>query len=246
MKTLNEGLREKDLQHLVKKVFEVDTYKSKMGEDPDVAVLRFEVDYRSPAKDLMEFIEKGYPFVLDADISSGEDENGKYSVFVEIQRSDKLYEHIDELLYGVKRLTGIKDFKFTYYNRNNLFDCNTNTLRNKIPHSVNEYKQFKHQLKENAIKQFFNKTVMDRLELQENRIIIHKQFGNKIELALVEDNGITESVYESAKGNIDFSESATAEIFWLTKVLGDYNIAKIDNKFVFENGNKAMVLELIK
>lgn len=244
--TLNEGLREKDLQHLVKHVFEVDTYKSKMGDDADVAVLRFEVDYRNPAKDLMEFIEKGYPFVLDSDISSGEDENGKYSVFVEIQRTNKLHEHIEELLYGVKRLTGIDSFKFSYYNRKQLFDCSTDILKNKIPRSVSEYKQFRHQLKENSVKQFFNRTVMDKLELHEDKVIIYKPFGNRIELKLIEDNEVTESILESSKNNIDFSESATAEIFWLTKVLGDYNISKINDTFVFENGNKAMIFELIK
>ena len=91
---LNEGLRATDLKEMVHDIFEVDSFRSKMGEDQDVCVVSFKVKDRSPAKDLMEFIEKGYEFVLDADVSSGEDNNGEYSVFVEISRTPKLAEHI--------------------------------------------------------------------------------------------------------------------------------------------------------
>ena len=69
---LNEGLRSNDLKDMVRNVFNIDTHRSKMGEDRDVCVLSFTVKDRNPAKDLMEFIEKGYNFVLDADVSSGE------------------------------------------------------------------------------------------------------------------------------------------------------------------------------
>ena len=111
---LNEGLRPMDLAEMVNKTFEVDTFRSKMGEDRDVCVLTFTVLDRNPAKDLMEFIEKGYEFVLDADVSSGEDNKGEYSVFVEISRSPRLAEQIQELTYGVKKLTGLDEFKFKY------------------------------------------------------------------------------------------------------------------------------------
>jgi hypothetical protein len=63
-------------------MFEVDTFKSKMGEDRDVCVITFQVKDREPAKDLMEFIEKGYEFVLDSDVSSGENSKGEYAVFI--------------------------------------------------------------------------------------------------------------------------------------------------------------------
>ena len=54
---LNEGLRADDLKEMVDTVFEVDSFRSKMGEDQDVCVISFKVSDRSPAKDLMEFIE---------------------------------------------------------------------------------------------------------------------------------------------------------------------------------------------
>jgi hypothetical protein len=97
---LNEGLRSNDLKDMVHSVLTIDTHRSKMGEDRDVCVLSFTVNDRNPAKDLMEFIEKGYDFVLDADVSSGENTNGEYSVFVELSRTKDLAEQIKVLAPG--------------------------------------------------------------------------------------------------------------------------------------------------
>ena len=63
MQQLNEGLRSGDLRNYVSEVFTVDRYSSKMGEDQDVVVLGFRVREKNPAIDMMEFIEKGYPFI---------------------------------------------------------------------------------------------------------------------------------------------------------------------------------------
>ena len=78
------GLQAKDLRSLVYDIFEIDSFKSKMGEDKDIVVLSFSVKSQEPANDLMNFLEKGYPFVLDADVTSGEQPDGTYKVFVEM------------------------------------------------------------------------------------------------------------------------------------------------------------------
>jgi len=53
-----------------------------MGEDRDIVVLGFHVRDKNPAADLMEFIERGYTYILDADMSTGEESDGQYQVFV--------------------------------------------------------------------------------------------------------------------------------------------------------------------
>jgi hypothetical protein len=82
---------------MVHSTFDIDVHRSKMGEDKDICVLSFQVKDRAPAKDMMEFIEKGYHFVLDSDVSSGENEDGEYSVFVELSRSPRLAEQIKDI-----------------------------------------------------------------------------------------------------------------------------------------------------
>ena len=66
------GLRNNDLDSLVDNIIEIDSYKSKMGQDADIVTLAISILGENPAKDLENFLEKGYPFVLDADVSSGE------------------------------------------------------------------------------------------------------------------------------------------------------------------------------
>ena len=65
------NLRANDLKGLVKSVFEIDSYKSKIGYDEDIIVLSFTVEFDDPAKDLESFIELGYDFVLDSDVFKG-------------------------------------------------------------------------------------------------------------------------------------------------------------------------------
>ena len=64
------GLKSGDLNNLVYRIFEIDSYKSKMGSDADITVLSFTVYQKQPAVDLVNFIEKGYSFVLDAVIDA--------------------------------------------------------------------------------------------------------------------------------------------------------------------------------
>jgi hypothetical protein len=192
----------------------------------------------------MEFIEKGYEFVLDADVSSGEDNNGEYSVFVEISRTPRLAEQIQELTYGVKKLTGLDEFKFKYYKQTHVHEVTTETLKAKIPSSVNEYKEFVNRNRTEDVKQFFSKTLMDDFRLDGSVITITKPFGSKIQLEMVKD-GDTASILEDVTDGYTVDQAATSEVFWLTKVLGDYTINKIGDTFVFNNGNRSMLLKRI-
>lgn len=241
---LNEGLRPMDLAEMVYPTFDVDTFRSKMGEDRDVCVLSFQVKYREPARDLMEFIEKGYEFVLDADVSSGENDRGEYAVFVEISRSPALAENIKEIMYGVRKLTGIEDFKFKYHKENKTHDVTEETLRSVIPPSARDYDGLMQNIKTEGIKKFFSKTLMDDLTLDGNIITIHKPSNNKVQLEIVKEDS-ADSILEGIEDHLAVDEIAMSEIFWLTKVLGDYSINKVGESFVFSNGNHSMLLKRI-
>ena len=109
------GLRAGDLKNLLDNVFEVDNYKSKMGDDEDIVVVSFSVQEQNAAKDLVEFIEKSYDFVLDADSTVSEVDEGRYKVFVELERDRSVQEHIMEMLYGITQLSEVEGFKFRYH-----------------------------------------------------------------------------------------------------------------------------------
>jgi hypothetical protein len=236
---LNEGLRTNDLEELIYPIFEVDTYRSKMGEDQDVCVVSFTAKDRDPAHDLMEFIEKGYNFVLDADISSGENENGEYLVFVELKRSPKLAEQIKDLTYGVYKLTGINEWNFKYHKSEEIHEASMDELSSVIPSTPEMYDGLLLKVKTESVKKFFNKTLMDDLTINDNIITIHKPFGQTVQLEWLSEDD-PQAVLEGAAS---LDTESMGEIFWLTKVLGDYDINKYQDKFLFTNGDKVMLLK---
>ena len=242
---LNEGLRSNDLKDMVRNVFSIDTHRSKMGEDRDVCVLSFTVKDRNPAKDLMEFIEKGYNFVLDADVSSGENENGEYLVFVELNRNNKLAENIKDLEYGISKLTDIDDFKFKYHKENTVREVTEETLKSVIPPTPSEYDGMMTRIKTEGIKRFFNKTLMDDLSLEGDVITIHKPWDKTVQLRMIKEAD-TDTILEGSTDTVAMDEDAMSEIFWLTKVLGDYNINKVGENFMFDNNGQAMLLQRIQ
>ena len=115
------GLRQNDLEYTIDNVFEIDSYKSKMGDDADIVTLSFAVKGDQPSEDLVKFIETGYDFVLDADKTSGEQSDGKYRVFVEIERSKKSPDQIIEILDGIKKISNQQDLRFRYYKNFRIF-----------------------------------------------------------------------------------------------------------------------------
>ena len=133
------GLQANDLKDLVYRIFEVDSYKSKMGEDKDIVVLSFSCMTEASARDLENFIEKGYPHVLDADVSSGEQSDGTYKVFVELERMKDVPKQIFEIVDGVKLLTGIPEMKFRYYKSFKSMPAEEGILGETIPLDKDSY-----------------------------------------------------------------------------------------------------------
>jgi hypothetical protein len=123
-------------------------------------------------------------------------------------------------------------------------EVTTENLKSKIPSSVNEYKEFVNRNKTEDVKKFFSKTLMDDLSLEGNVITIVKPFGSQVRLEIVKD-GNTESILEDITDGYAVDQAATSEVFWLTKVLGDYTINKIGDTFVFNNGQRSMLLKRI-
>ena len=140
-KLLRENLEQNDLKRLVHDELHIDEYKSKMGDDADVCVISFKVSGKEPSADLVSFIEKGYDFVLDADVSSGEKEGGDYLVFVELDRTEELPEQIVRIMENLINLTSQKlsDWRVRYYKSTKDHELTEDVLREIIPLTPKEY-----------------------------------------------------------------------------------------------------------
>lgn len=113
---LFEGLEYKDMDGMMKPTIHVDEFASKMGDDADIIVLSFFVRDKTAARDLMAWFEKGYDYVIDADVSPGEIKPGRYLVYLEMRRRSAAARHIQELLSDLSTLTEFEpdDWMFTY------------------------------------------------------------------------------------------------------------------------------------
>jgi len=242
MKTLNESLLAKDLQGLVKKVFEIDAYKSKIGDDQDTVVLSFTVEYEDPAKDLENFIEMGYDFVLDADVSSGETDDGTYKVFVELERTRHVPEQIFEILEGLEKITGIPLMRFRYFKNFKSQDATIENLSAIVPIDKESYTLATQKNVLENFTNFFSNSYLENISVLDENIKFKKAWADPISFRIV-TSGPKQLVYEQIKGPIVIEGNGIAETLFLTKYIGNYNINKIGNYFIFENSNWAVALE---
>jgi hypothetical protein len=143
MPNLFEGLEQGDLARLIHPELHIDEFKSKLGDDADVVVLSFKVDSKEPATDLVNFVEKGYDWILDADLSSGEMEDGSYIVFVELDRNEEAPTNIMDLMEDLMNVTDqkIEDWRVRYYKSHKETNLSLEALESLIPTNPDEYEQ---------------------------------------------------------------------------------------------------------
>ena len=240
-----EGLKAGDLEGIVEKQFAVDQYKSKMGEDQDVCVLTFTCSSQAGAKDLESFAEKGYKNILDADATPGTMEDGKYRVFVEFPRDEKLAMTIKEFLIDLKKLTNIENFQYTYHKESmpvEAVDENLNTL----PNSADAYSQKIKSLRIGETKKFFDTFNMMEMQLENNIMSIKKDGYNETLVFEIHNFGKSTDVIKETKAFL-IDDKSMAEFMHLTKYFGPYNITKTnEGKFIFSKAGESAVLSKYK
>lgn len=236
------GLRKEDLKHTLYDIFEIDSYQSKMGDDKDIVTLSFSMRDKAPADDLVRFLEGGYNFILDADVTPGEQSDGSYKVFVEMERNRHIHDHIYEILDGVKKISGLDQLKFRYYKNFKSKDATMENIQETVPTSPNDYGITREETTLENYRNFFNRSYLESVDMLENKITIQKKYADPIAFTFKDfgdkqeiDNNITEA----------FDINGYAEILYLTKYLGDYNISKYGDDIHITNNDKTLVVERI-
>jgi hypothetical protein len=138
---ITEGLEQNDLKRLVHTELHIDEFKSKMGKDEDIVVISFKITGREPAEDLVNFVEKGYEWVIDADVSSGEMDDGDYIVFVEADRTREMPELIVDLMEDIMNLTDQKmsDWRLMFRSSPEEFEITADNIRANVPLTAEDY-----------------------------------------------------------------------------------------------------------
>ena len=239
---LFEGLRPGDLTDSLSHRITIDQYKSKMGNDRDIIVVAFKANDKFPAVDLMEFIEKGYPMVLDADMSTGEEQDGKYAVFVELERTPKVAKELDNMLRGIGHLCNCSSWHFKYFKDINGYPFTTEKFEEIVPLTSSDYDRRLKGQKISEVEDVLDQGSTEIVDIDEsNNLTISKAYTDNVEFKL-EAVGTYDDLSQQLEGGFQLDESSNSQTMYLSKYLGNYEINKIDNKFLVRNGDKAIII----
>lgn len=141
MKQINEGLDYHDLEGQLEPTVSVDEYSAHMGKDSEIVTLAFTIRNRSAGTDLADWFERGYDWVLDAEVSEGELAPGKYIVFVEMSRRMTAAARIIELLDDLNTLSNIPLKEWTIIIGEEEYPAEQKVLAQVLTISPHEYRE---------------------------------------------------------------------------------------------------------
>lgn len=138
---LSEALQYKDMAGMLKPTIHVDEFASKMGDDDDIIVVSFFVRSKSAARDLVNWFEKGYDWILDADQSPGEIKPGRFLVYIEMRRRSSAGKHLVEAINDLETLTEFSLDDWTMHFNNSTLPFTLDNFNNNVPLSPKEYRK---------------------------------------------------------------------------------------------------------
>jgi len=137
---LCEALEYKDMEGMIKPTLHVDEFASKMGDDDDIIVASFFVRSQQTARDLMNWFEKGYDWVMDADVSPGEISPGRYLVYIEMRRRSSAGQKLADAVQDLETLTELTPEDWTMHYMDQTVPFSRQAFDQMVPLSPKEYR----------------------------------------------------------------------------------------------------------
>jgi hypothetical protein len=141
MKQLNESLQHLDFENQLLTTMGIDKYASSIGNDEDFITVNFTVRSKPGADDLVNWLERGYDWIVDAETSPGEVTDGKFLVFAELNRRTNAAKRIYEIMADLETLTGLDAEEWKLNIGDSMYPASEETIKKHIPLSPLEYKE---------------------------------------------------------------------------------------------------------
>lgn len=255
MKTLNEDLRENDLDNMVYPMISIDRFEPKTGKKENVVVIGFYTKEHAAAKDIMHFLSGSTITNRDLEISPNPNENNQYLLFVEIDRDRSIYQNIRDMVSEVNRLCKLNDWQVHPYLSDDQHDLESDSWEEYVIDdpdnymSKEDFDKYRNdealQKRESMIKEFFSDS--NALDvIIENDTITLKDYRHTVKLNVKNmgdmENVIQENDLQQFAINYDFEPMLTKQ---LQSISGDVRVLPIGKQFVFHNpkNNNILVAE---
>jgi hypothetical protein len=175
-------------------------------------------------------------------MSTGEEPNGQYQVFVELERDQNLPKNLRHLLAGISQLTDTYDWRFRYQKDKTSVAFDEQSIMENIPMSPEDYDQKITEIKHLDVQEFFDQGVVEVALESDNTMTFSKPYSGDVTAKFV-SIGNYEDVKNTLPGALNLDESSMSQTAFLNKYIGNYDINKIGNKFLIRNGSKAVIIE---
>lgn len=217
MKYLIEGLKENDLEDLVRSELSIDEYESKL--DDDSIVVSFAVEDKDPAGDLNRFIQKGAVEILDTDVSPAPNQDGDYLVFVEMLRDDKFPERLVQMLHSLEGLTAVSKWTARVYDQEEIIPVTVEQVRSHCRlYAIDDADTV-----DESLAEFFRNSDLENMVVEGNRITLE---GQKSTMAFdLVDHGSFDVVKERnavLTQGLRLDEAAQHNVSRISALLGDH------------------------
>lgn len=240
------SLKNEDLHGTILPNVSIDEFEPKAGDVNDVIVVAFYLLDQDPADDLNTFIQRGVIDSLAVEVSPNTDDDGRYLVFVEMERDDTFPNKFQALIKDVENVSGKMDWKIkTYLSDDREFAFNDPELYNFVIVSPEEYvskDEFMKESIEEKVMSFLQDAHIMYCDFKGNTVTMGR--GNKSIIAEVVDIG----EYDIVIGRNFLTESAfrltntPIEATVLTGMLGVYQVMPIDKFLCVGKDDKVMLL----
>jgi hypothetical protein len=169
-------------------------------------------------------------------------DDGKYRVFVELERSRHVASQINAVLDGVKRLCDEPNMRFRYFKSFKSQEASLENLELAIPTDAESYNIATEENMLENFSNFFRNSYAEEINLLDESISFKKSYGDLVKFNII-TSGTRQQVYDAVQGPIMLESSSMAEVMFLSKYIGPYNITKIGDTFIFENSGWAVALK---
>ena len=229
-----KSIKNLEMQNHISELITIDNFQAKLGKDEDVSVIKFQSDNKAVAEDLVRFIETGCSFVLDADNSPAKNQDGRYNIFVELERNDDLPKKIMELVRDIEQVSGMLPWRFTFHKKENEYSLSEETLATIVPTSSSQYKFLTDDNIEEDIKSFFESSSVVSKRIKGKNLTLKKAFTHH--------EMIIESFNRDVQGTYKIDRESNEQASYLNHWLGGgYSVVKVDDFFKITKGTKSML-----
>lgn len=234
------SLKNGDLTGVIEPYISIDEFEPKSGTNQEVIVVGFYATDEAPAKDLNTFIQRGSFDVLDTEVSPNPDEEGRYVIFVEMDRNNLFPETFFKFVDDIENLTGPQEWQVKPYLADNAMALDDKRLLNRVILDPAAYKtkdEFEVDDMEAEIEESFKQSQLNRLTFSENYVI----FNNKIAAKVIAFGPSADMSMMLREAAISFNDKS--EITALSGMLGEsWIVHNLTDRVAIENSQGDILL----